>query len=308
MKIRTLFLSPITIITLGSCSKDDGPSTPTANTTNITSFTPKLGPVGTMVTINVGDLTTHEDPSTFSAQWTTDFDGDILIIGLNDNLEYNLTINWGDGTVEEISVSNSSTVEHQYEVQKSYHVAIQGVFPAIYMDNNGSAHKLQSIYKWGDIVWKSMENAFSGCENMKYNAEDIPNLSNVTNASWMFADCSEFIGGGISDWDVSSITNMTSMFRDATLFVGAVGSWNTSNVEDMSNMFHGATSFNRPIGDWDTSKVTAMMNMFNNASSFNGDLGNWDVSGVTNMSGMFNNSDMSAKNYGNTLIECGELS
>ena len=41
----------------------------------------------------------------------------------------------------------------------------------------------------------------------------------------------------IGDWDVSNVTNMRSMFSDATSFNQPIGDWNVSNVTDMSGMF-----------------------------------------------------------------------
>ena len=62
----------------------------------------------------------------------------------------------------------------------------------------------------------------------------------------------------MSDWDVSSVTDMQSAFE----------SWN---------------SFNGDISKWDTSRVTAMTEAFYSAFQFNADLSKWDVSNVNNM-------------------------
>nr|WP_297786458.1 BspA family leucine-rich repeat surface protein [uncultured Allomuricauda sp.] len=52
MNLKKLALSLFAVAALWSCSKDDGPSTPTAKAPTITSITPEQGPVGTLVTIN----------------------------------------------------------------------------------------------------------------------------------------------------------------------------------------------------------------------------------------------------------------
>jgi len=96
--------------------------------------------------------------------------------------------------------------------------------------------------------------------------------------------------GEISEWNTSEITNMSSMFNDASSFNGYISKWDTSNVTDMSNMFSGASSFNGDISKWDTSSVTNMSYMFSGASSFNGDISDWDTSSVTDMSIMFKDS------------------
>jgi len=93
--------------------------------------------------------------------------------------------------------------------------------------------------------------------------------------------------GDISNWDVSKVTNMNSMFHDATKFNQPLNNWNVSKVTDMSEMFTHATKFKQSLNKWDVSKVTTMSRMFRDATNFNQPLDNWDVSKVTNMSGMF---------------------
>ena len=58
----------------------------------------------------------------------------------------------------------------------------------------------------------------------------------------------------ISDWDVSSVENMRSMFH-ATTFNGDISRWDVSKVVNMENMFLRARYFNGDISDWDTSSV-----------------------------------------------------
>ena len=43
--------------------------------------------------------------------------------------------------------------------------------------------------------------------------------------------------GDISNWDVSKVTDMNSMFYYAKSFNGDISNWDVSNVTDMSNMF-----------------------------------------------------------------------
>jgi surface protein len=93
--------------------------------------------------------------------------------------------------------------------------------------------------------------------------------------------------GHISDWNVSSVTNMSSAFYNRIDFNESIGSWDTSSVTNMLRMFFNARAFDQPIGDWDTSSVTNMFMMFTNAHSFNQSIVNWDTSSVTTMFRMF---------------------
>ena len=69
--------------------------------------------------------------------------------------------------------------------------------------------------------------------------------------------------GHISNWDVSGVNNMSSLFNN--------------------NLVNGANLFNDDIGDWNESNVTDMNQMFNNAHNFNQDISSWDVSNVSDM-------------------------
>ena len=63
--------------------------------------------------------------------------------------------------------------------------------------------------------------------------------------------------GYLSDWDVSKVTNMSSMFYNckALKTVGNISRWNVSKVTKMSRMFYWCKSFNQDISDWNVSKV-----------------------------------------------------
>ena len=112
-------------------------------------------------------------------------------------------------------------------------------------------------------------------------------VSNVTDMSWMFRDAKSF-NQDISGWDVSNVTNMKGMFSKAKSFNQDISGWHVSKVTDMSSMFSDAYNFNQDIGDWKVSSVTNMSNMFCYAERFNQDISGWDVSHVTSMRSMFN--------------------
>ncbi|CAK9106046.1 unnamed protein product [Durusdinium trenchii] len=111
-------------------------------------------------------------------------------------------------------------------------------------------------------------------------------VSSVTNMSGLFKDLERF-NENISAWDTSKVVDMSSMFFGATAFNMPIGEWNTSRVQSMSKMFFKATKFNQPIGSWKTAAVVDMSLMFCGASSFDQPINAWDTAGVRNMNGMF---------------------
>ena len=79
--------------------------------------------------------------------------------------------------------------------------------------------------------------------------------------------------GHISDWDVSSVTNMSGLFSNAYIdnIVGqAISNWDVSNVTNMNNLFF-QTNFNGDLSSWDVSNVISMSGLFTSALNFNGD-------------------------------------
>ena len=116
-----------------------------------------------------------------------------------------------------------------------------------------------------------MNLAFYGASNLTLTATDAPNLTGVTDMSYMFGYASAF-NQNISSWDVSTVTNM-------------------------QYMFYSASAFNQDISSWDVSKVTNMQYMFYSASAFNQNISSWDVSTVTNMQYMFTSATLSYINY-----------
>ena len=60
-----------------------------------------------------------------------------------------------------------------------------------------------------------------------------------------------------------------------------IGGWNISNVTNISSMFSGASSFNQDISGWDTSSITNMRGLFSNTNNFDQDIGSWNTSSVT---------------------------
>ena len=102
--------------------------------------------------------------------------------------------------------------------------------------------------------------------------------------------------GPISDWDVSTVTNMNGLFQGKLEFNEDLSAWNVSNVQDMTGMFSCAIAFNQNISAWNVGKVTLMSGMFFKALAFNQNLSAWDVGNVTDMSQMFYKAESFSQN------------
>ena len=238
--------------------------------------------------------------TSFVTIWKTDNPG-----GSNNNqvtLDLNgiYDVHWEDvndtsntGTITGLIGKNTIT----FPSPGTYSIELVGTFTYF---NFGltDGDKILSVEKWGPTKWTSMTGAFQGCTNLSINANDKPDLSQVTHMGWMFKDATNF-NHDISDWDVGNVRNMDQMFLDASNFNQDIGSWNTTNVTSMERMFEGASNFNQNIGNWNTSNVTNMKAMFKHAVSFNQDIGNWNTLNVTDISEMFNNATNFNQDIGN---------
>ena len=161
------------------------------------------------------------DPSHFVTTWQTTTPGESITIPV-DGASGTYTVDWGDGSVS-VDVTGDQT--HVYDDPGAYTVSISGDFTRIYLHTDAhNAANLLSIDQWGDMRWESMNSAFSGASNMRYNATDVPDLSAVTDMSHMFMFVSSF-NGDLSSWDVSSVTHMFLMFLNASSFTGDPFAW-----------------------------------------------------------------------------------
>ena len=255
-------------------------------------------------------------------------DDQIKIDTQGDGFDY--SVDWGDGSKDHHVTGD---ITHTYSSPGVYTIKITGDFPHFIMnesdeeqssqvDENGNpivvfvpnsdVKKLLSIEQWGDIVWTSMHSSFRGTE-LAITATDTPDLSNVTDMSYMFA-ASRIYGKVNDDWDnptpvdlsqwnTGNVTNMSHLFFNAgistyhTAFdyditvVSGYEFWDVSSVIDMSFMFSGVVYLSANFDSWDVSQVTNMSGLFNNLYRFELALSEWDVSNVIDMSYMFSFED-----------------
>ncbi len=175
-----------------------------------------------------------------------------------------------------------------------HHIWLRGEIPSIVLcdpeekgelkpDHSGQV--ILSVDDWGDIEWKSMSHFASRCVALNALPADPPNLSHVTDMSYMFQGSR--INVPLEKWDVSHVTDMSGLFKDNKSFNQPLESWDVSHVEKMSYMFNGTEAFNQPLNQWKTSGVKEMGGMFAESHAFNQPLDKWNTSQVESMDGMF---------------------
>lgn len=239
----------------------------------------------------------------FITTWQTTTNNESITIPTSGS-GYNYTVDWGDGTIDTNITGNAT---HTYTTPGIYTVKIDGDFPRIHFSTSiGNRDKILTIEQWGTIKWETMYGAFQGCSKLTSNAIDTPDLSLVTDMTWMFWNATSF-NGDLSKWDVSTINKMRDLFRSAQSFNSDLSNWDVSKVNQTLGMFKGASIFNSDLSNWNLSNVTTMQDMFDGATSFNSDLSNWNVSKVTSMQNMLRGVTLSKENYDALLIGWSQL-
>jgi len=225
----------------------------------------------------------------FITSWEVTTDELTVELPLHSGSEYNFRVDWGDGSAEGIVTSdNDPDAEHTYSSAGIKTVTITGTLTGFSFERNPTSSNLFiDVAQWGDMRLGNAGGYFQNCTNLTgFTATDAPILTEVTNMRSMFKNATVF-NDDLSMWNVSNANTMVSMFEGASAFNTDISMWEVSNVTLMTDMFHNAIAFNSDISMWEVSNVTNMSSMFEGATAFNADISNWNVSKVTNMSSMF---------------------
>ena len=155
---------------------------------------------------------------------------------------------------------------------------------------------VKSFYELRNIIVDRYKKLGPGTEQnpINFNDIDVSNIDSFCNDKGIgLFSRTKFKYIDISDWNVSNIKSMNSMFYwcEELKSAGDLSNWDVSNVILMRTMFSYCSKL-KSLGDiscWDVSNVTDMRFMFEWCESFNQDISNWNVSNVTDIDFMFHN-------------------
>jgi len=231
-----------------------------------------------------GYFANAQDPNAFIMTFEVELPNLNIAIPLSYASSNSYTINFGDSS----SLTNQTgSSYHTYSAPGNYTVTVSGIFKRIDFGSSIYPEKLKTIEQWGSTQWINMEEAFKGCINLTINAIDTPDLTSVTNMRHMFREASS-LNQNLNNWNVSNVIDMEGLFYQASSFNQPLNNWDVSNVVNMKNIFMAAASFNQPLNNWNVSSVTNMQGMFS-SSAFNQPINTWDTSSVTNIQEIFRN-------------------
>ena len=205
---------------------------------------------------------------------------------------YNFIVDWGDGSQDTITTWNQAETLHTYATSGTYTISLTGTIEGFVFGASGDILKILCVSNFGNIIFgDSLLGIFSGCTNLSFSSViDTPDLSTMTRVDNMFEDCTFSSINNLENWDVSTIVEFESMFRNCVNFNQDISSWDVSGANSLVRMFLGASVFNSPLNSWNVSNVTTLNGIFNGASAFNQNLNSWDVSNVVDMTNVFRNA------------------
>jgi surface protein len=226
---------------------------------------------------------------------------------------YNFWVDWGDGQKDyvtsfaQIYVRETVARTHTYRTVGTYTIRITGVCRGwSFFGLTNEKPKIQSIERFGclELINDTTNGQqFSACINLDLsNVRDTLSTKYLTNMLALLSSSPNLNVNLFNNWDVSKMTNISSVFFNCTNFNNQIGNWNVGNATSMFNLFINNTTFNQDISNWDVSNVTNMSSMFSGTTAFNIDIGSWNMSKVTDMSFMFNGAIAFNQDIGNWNI------
>ena len=220
------------------------------------------------------DLPGNEDLKTFITQWSV-ADGETIVLPIYEKQEtdeergeketyfnYNFTVDYGDGTVLEITSFDDEDRNHTYQTAGTYDVKITGMCEGWSFYNVGdSASNLTQIKQWGVTQAKHID--FANCTNL---SGQIPtpvknSFTTVESFRLLFYNCTN-LNSQIPENLFYNATNVITL-RNAFNYAGVTGNIPENlrsyctKVENVAYLFGGSTNVTGSIPE----------NLFSNCSN-----------------------------------------
>jgi hypothetical protein len=150
---------------------------------------------------------------------------------------------------------------------------------------------------------------FQGCTNFNANLSGW-NTSNIINMQQMFTSCTNFRGSGLENWNTSKInTSMQNMFVNCTNFNANLSGWNVSKVTNMTSMFLNCPAFRGSgLENWNIAGLTAANALQNflagttaiSSGQYDLILNSWNANKSSGINGVANWRTDLTPNFGST--------
>ena len=265
------------------------------------------------------DLPGNEDLKTFITQWSV-ADGETIVLPIYEKQEtdeergeqetyfnYNFIVDYGDGTIAEITSFDDEDRNHTYQTAGTYDVKITGMCEGWSFYNVGdSATNLIQIKQWGVIQVKHIDfgncinlsgqipvpvkNSFTtvesfrllfyGCTNLKseipenlfYNATNVITLRNAFNISGITGNIPE----NLLEY-CTKVENIAFLFSSSSNITGNIPENLFSNCTNIKNVY-GVFKFTSITGSipekllYNNPNITNVGELFNSCTGLSGEI------------------------------------
>jgi hypothetical protein len=213
------------------------------------------------------------------------------------NTPSNLVVEWGDGT-SDTTYTTTGNKTHSYSTAGNYTLKIKSGTTArlAFGETSCTPLRLKAVTQAisASLGLTSGASMFNGCTNCTSWASGFFDAAsaNLTNAYAMFYAMNTNFNENLGGWNTSNITDPSYMLANCYNFVGnGVGSWNTSKFANLTGTFGYCYPFNQNLANWDVTSVTGAVaflvgNTALSTANYDATLISWGAQGVKNSVGI----------------------
>ena len=220
--------------------------------------------------LNVPDYTIVPGTGIFTSEPITNMSG-----MFRDNTTFN------DPRITEWDVSFVTNMDNMFNGATTFNQDISGwtgtvIIPSLPTDfATGSALESENIPTWGVglvlyPLTNTTEDPISASYSLGYTFRPSIGVyfsGQPTSFASLFKDSTTFNDPDVITWDMSSVTDVSSMFENASAFNQDISSWVVTSINKFAKMLKGAAAFNQDLSGWTNRLVKS------GASYFEFDLG-----------------------------------
>lgn len=151
------------------------------------------------------------------------------------------------------------------------------------------------VSRWDTSACTSLTEMFYCCESLTtIGSTRNWDTSKVTSMVDMCYRCFKLADLDVSQWDVSSLINLSGAFNGCSKPLIDISNWQPGQLIRVKEAFYGCQlPETLDLSSWDTSQLTSLEKMFYRTKGLKHlDVSGWDVSNVTNVQYMFNSTDL----------------
>ena len=161
---------------------------------------------------------------------------------------------------------------------------------------DGKLKEINGVNNWNTSKATSIQNIFYGCTELTSIDLTGWNTSNIQNFSAMFERDNKLATiKGIEDFDTSSATNLSYIFKNTAIESLDLSKWDVSNAQHLTALFRASKLKTLTgISNWDVSNAYYMHYMFDLTNIDTIDISNWKTNGnLKYTTFMFSNANIS---------------